>query len=414
MADHNVRAVALHPKTQGWALDSPTSRPLLAALEKHQILTNIDMGGEADAERVERILQQHPGLPVFARGMFWSQAHNIIPLLVRITKTSTSVSSTPFRSAYGPEWLVKQYGLENQLVFCSNATDMVDGGARQALHPDYADISPGAERAKIAGGNLSRLLKGLKPPREIVNTDEDPIMAEARQGKPLSPLVLDFHGHILDEGLHGAGGPYAMWEGGPTGVRNLAKRMGVDGIGVMSWNGPVSVQAEAGNRCVTAALDDYPDFYWGLGTFDVIHRTADEMRKQMEELYADKRYLGLKPYPSYGIPYSDPRYDCWWQFGNERHLYAGLHPVNWYQAGEFESICSRFPDLTFVAYHCGGDFTIADTCIALANKYPNFYMEITLTPCWGGIIDYLVKNTSADRVLFGSDLPMRDPRQQLG
>src|SRR5262245_58363662 len=29
MADHNVRMVALHPRTHGWVLDSPTSRPLL-------------------------------------------------------------------------------------------------------------------------------------------------------------------------------------------------------------------------------------------------------------------------------------------------------------------------------------------------------------------------------------------------
>jgi predicted TIM-barrel fold metal-dependent hydrolase len=278
---------------------------------------------------------------------------------------------------------------------------------------DYAAI-PEAAKAKIAGGNLTRLLKGLAPPREIVNKSEDAIMAEARQGKPLSTLVIDMHAHMLDEGLEGAGNAYTMWHGGPTPVRELARRMGVDHMGIMSWNGTVGVQAEEGNRCVTAALDAHPDFYWGLGTFDVMHCSAEEMRAQMEELYADKRFLGLKPYPSYGIPYSDPRYDAWWRFGNERHLYCGLHPVNWYAAGEFESICPRWPDLTVVAYHCGGDFAIADTAIGLAKKHPNFMMEITLTPVWGGIIEYLAAGAGADRVLYGSDLPMRDPRQQLG
>ena len=47
-------------------------------------------------------------------------------------------------------------------------------------------------------------------------------------------------------------------------------------------------------------------------------------------------------------------------------------------------------------------------------KHPNVYAEITLTPVTAGIIEYLVKNAGADRVLYGSDLPMRDPRQQLG
>src|SRR5690606_4697969 len=105
--------------------------------------------------------------------------------------------------------------------------------------------------------------------------------------------------------------------------------MGVDGIGVMSWNGTVGAHAAAGNACVTAALDAYPDFFWGLATFDTPHDSAETMRQQMEETFADRRFLGLKPYPSYGIPYDDPRYDVWWEFGNERGLYAGIHQVKW-------------------------------------------------------------------------------------
>ena len=48
------------------------------------------------------------------------------------------------------------------------------------------------------------------------------------------------------------------------------------------------------------------------------------------------------------------------------------------------------------------------------SRSANFMMEITLTPVNLGIIDYLVENTSPDRVMYGSDLPMRDPRPQLG
>jgi predicted TIM-barrel fold metal-dependent hydrolase len=345
---------------------------------------------------------------VYSRGMFWSQARNVVPLLLHYK--NFHIGFDTFQVSYGPERLVEM-GCEDQLLFCSNATDMSMGAHR--FYIDYADV-PAAAKAKIAGGNLTRLLKGLAPPREIVNKDEDALMAEARQGTPLSPLVLDFHAHILDEGLDGGGGAYTMWNGGPRGTLELARRMGVDGIGLMSWNGTVGVQAQAGNACVKAALDAAPDTWWGLGTFDVMHCTTEEMRAQMEALYADRRFLGLKPYPTYGIPYNDPRYDEWWRFGNERKLYCGLHPVNWYQAGEFEGICPKWPDLTVVAYHAGSGFDVADTCIELAKKYANFMMEITLTPVWGGIIDYLVSQASAERVLYGSDLPMRDPRQQLG
>lgn len=408
MKKNNVRAVALHPRTNGWVLRSPTSRPLLDALEKERVFTLIDMGAECNAEELEPILERHPNLPIMGRGMFWSTANAIIPLLRKFK--NFHIGFDTFQVSYGPEWLCG-LGLEDQLVFCSNAVDMSMGAHR--MYIDYADVSALA-KAKIAGGNLTRLLKGAKPPREIVNKDEDFVMAEAREGKPLSPLVLDIHAHMLDEGSHSAGASYAMWHGGPTGVRKLAQRMGVKGIGIMSWNGPVSVQAEEGNQCVRDAMTAYPDFYWGLATFDVMHCTPEQMKAQIEETFKDKRFLGLKPYPQYGVPYSDKRFDVWWEYGNAHHLYCGIHPVNWFQAGEFDSLCSRFPNLTVVGYHCGGAWDIADTCIGLAKKYANFNMEITLTPVWGGIIEYLVNNTSSDRVLYGSDLPMRDPRQQLG
>lgn len=407
MADRNVRAVMLNPGNNGWSILGKTSRPLLDALEKSRVMTILD-ANELDADKIEQVCAEHPGLPVVLRHPKWAQCHTVVPLL--LNHKNLHITLDHFQVNLAPEWLVA-HGCEDQLLFASNATDMSAGAHR--LYVDYADVLPAA-RAKIAGGNLTRLLKGLAPPREIVNKDEDEIMAEARQGKPLSTLVIDMHAHMLDEGLNGAGGGYTMWHGGPKGVRGLARRMGIDRMGIMSWNGTVGVQAEEGNQCVTAALDAYPDFYWGLGTFDVMHCTADQMRTQMEKLYADKRYLGLKPYPMYGIPYNDPRYDVWWQFGNERHLYCGLHPVNWYSPGEFDTICPKWPDLTVVAFHCGGEFSIADTTIALAKKYPNFMLEITLTPSWGGIIEYLVAGAGADRVMYGSDLPMRDPRQQFG
>ena len=141
---------------------------------------------------------------------------------------------------------------------------------------------------------------------------------------------------------------------------------------------------------------------------------AVETVADMEALFSAPRFLGFKPYPSYGIPYDDPRYDVWWQFGNERKLYCGIHPTRWYEEGEFDAICSRFPDLTVIAYHCGGSYPVADAAINLARKYPNFYAEITLTPVCAGIIDYLVEGCGPDRILYGSDMPMRDPRQQLG
>lgn len=407
MQQHDVRAVTIHPSTNGWQLASRCNKPLLDELERARTPVIVEFS-EVDVRDFEAVLDRHPKLPFILHRFTWSQGHAVEPLFRNYT--NLHIGFDFFQSNYAVE---KHVGLghEDRLIYCSNAVEMSMGAHRTYI--DYASISDTA-KAKIAGGNLSRLLNGLKPPREIVNRNEDIVMAEARQGKPQSSLVIDMHAHMLDEGLNSAGSGYAMYKGGPKGTHELARRMGVDAMGIMSWNGTVGVHADQGNQCVTDAINAFPDFYWGLATVDVLHETAESTRAKFEQIFKDKRFLGLKPYPQYGVPYNDPRFDPWWQFGNERKLYCGLHPVNWFQPGEFESICSRFPDLTVVAYHGGGDYTIADTCIALAKKFPNFMIEITLTPVCAGIIDYLVENAGADRVLYGSDLPMRDPRQQFG
>lgn len=57
---------------------------------------------------------------------------------------------------------------------------------------------------------------------------------------------------------------------------------------------------------------------------------------------------------------------------------------------------------------------MADMAIAAMKKYPNVFAELTLTPVPLGVIEYMVAAVGDDRLLYGSDLPMRDPRQQLG
>jgi predicted TIM-barrel fold metal-dependent hydrolase len=57
---------------------------------------------------------------------------------------------------------------------------------------------------------------------------------------------------------------------------------------------------------------------------------------------------------------------------------------------------------------------MADMVISTMKKYKNVFAEITLTPVPLGVIEYMVAALGDDRILYGSDLPMRDPRQQLG
>jgi predicted TIM-barrel fold metal-dependent hydrolase len=407
MHQHNVRAISIHPKTNAWDWMADHSRVLFNWLAHRRILTILRRSEFVPWQELDRLLTLHPRMPLLLTGVSWSEQRCLLPLVKK--HRHLHISFDHFQIHYGLEDLVAQ-GHENQLLFASNATAMSVGAHR--AYVDWAEV-PLKTRAKIAGGNLIRLLGGQRPPRIRVNRNEDRIMAATRAGKPLPVPVIDMHMHILHEGMDSAGGGTRMSRGGPSGVHHLLKRIGCIGGGFMSWNGVVSADSLAGNRCTAAALDASPQGFWGLASFDPTHYTQEELGRLIPEVYRDKRFIGMKPYVRYGVEYHHPSYDLWWRYGNRHGFYAGIHR----NRGDFlevDTLAKKYPRVRWVVYHCGSDYRTADQAIASMLKNPNVYAEITLTPVTFGIIDYLVEHAGEDRIVYGSDLPMRDPRQQLG
>lgn len=49
----------------------------------------------------------------------------------------------------------------------------------------------------------------------------------------------------------------------------------------------------------------------------------------------------------------------------------------------------------------------------IAKKHSNVFLEITFTSVTANIIEYMVNRVTAEKILFGTDIPMRDSVQQL-
>lgn len=407
MREHDVRAVTLYPKANAWDWEADHSDLLLSWLNGKRVLTIVDSPEFDDYRAVDRLLSRYPELPLLLTKISWAHQRFVIPLLRK--HRNLHITFDHFQINNGLEYLAS-IGLEDQLLFGSFAPAMSIGAHRAYI--DYAGL-PQTSKEKIAGGNLIRLLKGQKPETVRTNHAEDSIMTAARKGEPLPVPVIDMHMHILHEGMDGAGGAYRMEKGGPTGVFEMLSRFGCRGGGFMSWNGVVSADSLAGNACTSQALDAAPKGYWGLANFDPAHYSQSELAHLIPQIYQDKRFIGMKPYHVYGIEYHDSAYDIWWRYGNAHKFYALIHRTR-SDYLEVETLAEKYPDVRWVVAHCGGSFKAADGAIAAIKKFPNVYAEITLTPVWLGIVEYLVNGAGADRVLYGSDLPMRDPRQQLG
>ena len=68
----------------------------------------------------------------------------------------------------------------------------------------------------------------------------------------------------------------------------------------------------------------------------------------------------------------------------------------------------------FVAGHSGNVDGPRQEAIAAARANPNVYLETCSSFRTPGVIEELVARAGADRVLFGSDTPLMDPRSQIG
>lgn len=407
MGEHHVAGVTLHPRGNSWRLFASYSQDLLRHLEERRTLVVMRRSEFASFQELEDFLQAHPSLQLVLTGTVWSEQREVLYLVKRYR--NLHITFDRFQIHYGLEFLCEA-GLEDQLIYASDAPVMSMGAHR--CYVDYAEV-PVEVRRKIAGGNLARLLGRPLPDQLNINAGEDEIMRAARSGRPLPTTLIDMHMHILHEGLNGAGEHYRMERGGPSGVFPLLERLGCRGGGFMSWNGPVSCDAVGGNECTRAALDAAPKGYWGLGTFDTTHYSQAELERMIPALYEDRRFIGMKPYIRYGVQYDHPSYDVWWEYGHERQFYALIHRVRT-DFKEVENLAARYPKIRWVVAHCGASYPVADMAIEAMKKYSNIFAEITLTPVPLGIIDYLVEHAGEDRILYGSDLPMRDPRQQLG
>ena len=407
MREHAVRAVTIRPKTNAWDWEADHAQDLLAWLAEERILTILARHEFGHYRELDRFLGRHSRLPLLLTGAGYDEQRFVLPLLKK--HSSLHISFDVFQVHYGLEYLVGE-GLEDQLVFASHAPRMAMGAHR--TYVDYAEVAPAVQR-KIAGGNLIRLLDGQQPPSILTNQDEDILMAAVRQGKPLPVPVIDLHMHIVHEGLSSGGLAYRTHRGGPEGVFHLLERLGYRGGGFMSLNGPMG-DARTGNECVREVMDGVPPGYWGLATFDPAHFSQSELETLIPQTYSDHRFIGMKPYHFYPQDYADPSYDVWWAYGNRHHLYAIIDRNYRDDFREIESLATRYPRVRWVAAHTGRDFKRAAQAAECIAKHDNVFAEINLASVPLGMIDYLVQHAGEDRVVYGSDVPVLDPRQPLG
>lgn len=408
MADEGVRAAAIYPHTFGIPIDESILAPLAESLARHDVLLLVPYPELLDFDRAHRFVTIFGEVQVVLLEASWSQWREVQALMALHRRLHLEFSS--FQAHLAVEWFGQRFGFE-RLLFGTGQTAKSPGAARAFLDYHTGDT----EQARmVAGGNLNWLLGGIGPTAPPPPSEyDDALTAAARASRPIDGLVLDAHCHVLHDGANAAGEAYVMPRGDAAGITALQRRLGIAGAAVMSWNGTVGMDATAGNEVTAAAVAQAPERLIGALTLDPTHQSAEEMAAQIETYHTRLGFRGLKPYQRTPLPYNHEAFEPWWRFGEEHRLYGLFHVA----VGGVEvvlDIARRHPGLHCLIAHVGMSYAFAEQVVAAMRQAPNLYAELTYTAVTNGIVEWLVEQVGAERVLFGTDAPMRDPRPQLG
>ncbi len=405
---NGVRAACIRPFGNDMLPEVEFWAGLLATLRDAEIPILVDLAG-APAEKfpfLNTICSDFRGLAIVARGLTWSETRRTEYLLGKTDNLHVELSSYQVNRVL--ERYCARFGA-HRLLFGSNALRQSPGAARSLI--DYSQIDDD-QRRLIAGGNLTRLLKiDVRPPDYEQAGDDDSILACARAGQPVNhALVIDAHAHIgHDEGM--GVGYVAMGDGDIDHMIERNRLIGIDKMCCSSWLG-IWADVAGGNALTASAVDRYPEHVIGLEC--VNPQYTDDSTATIREWHEHHGFLGIKPYgPRIDIKYTDRVLAPWYEYADENGLFVLLH-AHYSFVEDVDKLSEQYPNANWLLAHSGGSWQAARERTPLATERPNVFLELTFTPVLLGVIEYLVEAVGVEKVIFGTDAPMRDPIPQFG
>lgn len=217
--------------------------------------------------------------------------------------------------------------------------------------------------------------------------------------------VIDFHGHV------------GRWEryGMDDEPDLLLHAMDAGGIDVACVFNIFHPDGTTGNDATARFVAQHPARFVGFAYVSPLlpKQMVPELIRAIDTL----NFVAIKLYPPYtSWALNEAQWDPIYAFAHERGLAILFHTGSEAQSLPrfIADIAPRFPHANFVAGHSGNTPVERAQAIAVAQAHPNVYLETCSTFRIPGVIEQLVNEAGADRVLFGSDLPLMDPRSQLG
>jgi predicted TIM-barrel fold metal-dependent hydrolase len=207
-----------------------------------------------------------------------------------------------------------------------------------------------------------------------------------------------------------------------------ADRLNIDRICVLGGltdfiRDPSPEEVRRGNEATRRAIEAFPEY--GLGYVYLNPKHERQSLELLEEYVADGPMVGVKLWVA--VRASDPRLDpiveratelgavifqhTWLKVGGEPRRPGGGNLPGESTPSDLVELSRRHPDVQMICGHAGGDWQVGIRAIqeqeqlvlGVAGGYPS-----------NGLVEMGVERLGPDRVVYGSDAPLRSFASQLG
>lgn len=189
--------------------------------------------------------------------------------------------------------------------------------------------------------------------------------------------------------------------------------------------------ARRGNNIVASFVAQHPDRF--IPVAFVTPHYLDEAIDELERCFGELGTKFLKIYPNYfgyntdnyppeqffpifewcddrGIAVMSHAYGPYLVLRTGWHIGLSTPPDN----PNYVNLLDRFPNVKWVIGHKGGGpGQIPDASVEACKPLPNVWLETAASSSAAGAFEYVVNSVGPDRVIYGSDVPLFDQRNEV-
>lgn len=399
MQAQGVQAARMCPQRHHYAFTEANLGDLLAVLEAARIPLLVDFemthwsNPYIDWRSLDDLCTRYPQLPFILVGDGIDAPRYIFPLWQR--HRNLYLETSYFQVNQGLSDIAGRFGAE-RLIFGTGLPDRAPGGPLTQLRYDFLDE---ADRAAVGGATLRRLLAQAHNETQLPGAATADDLGAAATDLPNHP-ILDAHAHL------GTWFSTYAHAGDAAGLVRGMDRLGIQATAIIAFDS-IGPDMRGGNDRVAAAMREYPGRFLGYATVDP---NEPDMTAELERCFDELGFHAIKFHcDTHGYPADGDKYRPALEYADAHSLAILIHGII------TERMLKTYPRAQFLSAHVGGwDGRFPHYAVELAKNYPNIHMDLAASGVYNGVLEKLVDEVSADRIVHGSDVPVMDAGYQLG